>query len=72
MSDIYAENHQDDQADREREMLLDNCPEFCPACGSGDLHSALLGGEEAISCCDCVWAATIASFQSDRDSNHGS
>lgn len=42
---------------------LENCPETCPACGSTDLHSASLNGEDAISCCDCVWIATIASFQ---------
>lgn len=32
----------------------------CPACGSDDLHSALIGGEEGVSCCDCTWAVTYA------------
>lgn len=49
--------------DQERLAALEHCPTECPACGSDDLHSALVGGEEGISCCDCVWAATIESFQ---------
>lgn len=32
----------------------------CPACGSTDLHSASLGGEAAVACCDCTWAVTYA------------
>jgi hypothetical protein len=59
----WGEPRDDDEPDAERMAQLEHCPEVCPACGSDDLHSALLGGEEAISCCDCVWAAIIASFQ---------
>jgi hypothetical protein len=51
------------KAEQDRLAALEHCPETCPACGSGDLHGASIGGEEAIACCDCVWAATIESFQ---------
>jgi hypothetical protein len=55
--------HPDTVAARARDGTM----EECPACGSTDLHSALLNGEDAISCCDCVWIATIASFQADGE-----
>jgi hypothetical protein len=53
----------DEQEEAQYMALLENCPEECPACGSKDLHTASLGGEAAMSCCDCTWIATIASFQ---------
>ena len=56
-----SERYEEDGSNRLEE--LSHCPESCPACGSDDLHSAALGDEEAIACCDCVWIATIASFQ---------
>lgn len=43
--------------------LLRATPDRCPECDGDDLHSASLGGEEAIDCGDCDWIATIASFQ---------
>ena len=47
--------------------LEEYCPDECPACGSTDLHSASLGGEAAVSCCDCVWIATYASLRENYD-----
>lgn len=64
MSDLDRQATGADQFDEEAYMAaLELTPEECPACGSTDLHSASLNGEAAISCCDCVWIATIASFQ---------
>jgi len=62
--------HEDGNYD-EYMASLEACPEVCPACWSNDLHSASLNGEDAISCCDCVWIATIASFQADGEGKHG-
>ena len=58
----------DEEEDAAYMASLEHCPDVCPACGSNDLHSASLGDEAAISCCDCVWIATIASFQPDSPS----
>lgn len=63
MSDLDRQATGADDPDEEAYLeSLINTPDVCPACGSDDLHSASLGGEAAISCCDCVWIATIASF----------
>jgi dissimilatory sulfite reductase (desulfoviridin) alpha/beta subunit len=60
----------EDEIEDDYMKSLESCPKVCPACSSDDLHSALLNGESAISCGGCVWIATIASFQADREGQH--
>lgn len=64
MSDLDRQATDADDFDESAYMAsLELTPDRCPACGSDDLHSASLDGDDAISCGDCEWIATIASFQ---------
>lgn len=43
--------------------LLELLEGRCPKCKAADLHSASLGGEEAISCCECDYIVTRKSLK---------